>query len=69
VLNATPAVPAPVPNALSEEGVAKMEIDTARSALAAVAAAQTRQDLDPAVRQRLANEEQWLTQRLETLGR
>ena len=69
VLNASPAVPAPVPNALSEEGVAKMEIEAARSALAAVSAAQGRQDLDPAVRQRLANEEQWLTQRLETLGR
>lgn len=69
VLNASPAVPAPVPNALSEEGVGKMGMDAARSALAAVSAAQGRQDLDPAVRQRLENEEQWLTQRLETIGR
>jgi hypothetical protein len=46
-----------------------MAMDAARSALAAVSAAQGRQDLDPAVRQRLENEEQWLTQRLETIGR
>ena len=72
VLNASPAVPptpAPVPNALSEDAVAKMGMDVARSALAAVSAAQGRPDLDPSVRQRLENEEQWLTQRLETLGR
>lgn len=69
VLSASPAVPAPVPNALSEEGVGKMDMDTARSALAAVSAARERPDLDPAVRQRLENEERWLTQRLETLGR
>ena len=59
----------PVIEALSEDAVAKMGMDVARSALAAVSAAQGRPDLDPSVRQRLENEEQWLTQRLETLGR
>jgi hypothetical protein len=69
VLNASPAVPATVPNAVSQAEVAKMGMDAARGALAAVSAAQGRPDLDPAVRQRLETEEQWLTERLETLGR
>ena len=69
VLTASPAVPATVPNAVSQAEVAKMGMDAARGALAAVSAAQGRPDLDPAVRQRLETEEQWLTERLETLGR
>jgi hypothetical protein len=46
-----------------------MEIEPARTALAQVAAARGRPDLNDATRQRLEAEEQWLVQRLEDLTR
>ena len=68
VLNATPAVP-PIPAATTQVAVSRLEIEPARTALAQVAAARARPDLNDATRQRLDAEEQWLVQRLEDLTR
>lgn len=68
VLNSTPAVP-PIPAATTQVAVSRLEIEPARTALAQVAAARGRPDLNEATRQRLEAEEQWLVQRLEDLTR
>ena len=68
VLDSTSAVP-PIPTATTQAAVARMEIEPARTALAQVAAARGRPDLNDATRQRLEAEEQWLVQRLEDLTR
>ena len=68
VLNSTSAVP-PIPAATTQVAVARMEMEPARTALAQVAAARGRPDLNDATRQRLEAEEQWLLQRLEDLTR
>jgi hypothetical protein len=68
VLNSTSAVP-PIPAATTQAAVSRMEIEPARTALAQVAAARARPDLNDATRQRLDAEEQWLVQRLEDLTR
>ena len=68
VLNSTSAVP-PIPPATTQAAVSRMEIEPARTALAQVAAARARPDLNDATRQRLDAEEQWLVQRLEDLTR
>jgi hypothetical protein len=68
VLNATPAVP-PIPAATTQVAVSRLEMEPARTALAQVAAARGRSDLNDATRQRLEAEEQWLVQRLEDLTR
>ncbi len=68
VLNSTSAVP-PIPTATTQAAVARMEMEPARTALAQVAAARGRPDLNDATRQRLEAEEQWLLQRLEDLTR
>jgi hypothetical protein len=49
--------------------VSRLEVEPARTALAQVAAARGRPDLNEATRQRLEAEEQWLVQRLEDLTR
>lgn len=67
-LNSASAVP-PIPPATSEGAVAKLGVDAARAALAEVAAARGRPDVNEATRQRLEVEEQWLVQRLEDLTR
>jgi hypothetical protein len=68
VLNSTSAVP-PIPAAITQAAVSRMEVEPARTALAQVAAARARPDLNDATRQRLDAEEQWLVQRLEDLTR
>lgn len=68
VLNSTSAVP-PIPTAITQSAVSRMEVEPARTALAQVAAAKARPDLNDATRQRLDAEEQWLVQRLEDLTR
>ena len=68
VLNSTAAVP-PIPAATTQAAVSRMEVEPARTALAQVAAARARPDLNDATRQRLEAEEQWLVQRLEDLTR
>jgi len=68
VLNSTSAVP-PIPAATSQVAVSRLEMEPARTALAQVAAARGRPDLNDATRQRLEAEEQWLIQRLEDLTR
>ena len=68
VLNSTAAVP-PIPTATTQAAVSRMEVEPARTALAQVAAARARPDLNDATRQRLDAEEQWLVQRLEDLTR
>jgi hypothetical protein len=68
VLNSTPAVP-PIPPATTQVAVSRLEVEPARTALAQVAAARGRPDLNEATRQRLEAEEQWLVQRLEDLTR
>ena len=67
-LNSASAVP-PIPPATSEGAVAKLGVDAARAALAEVAAARGRPDVNEATRQRLEAEEQWLVKRLEDLTR
>ena len=67
-LNSTPAVP-PIPAATTQVAVSRLEMEPARTALAQVAAARGRPDLNDATRQRLEAEEQWLVQRLEDLTR
>jgi hypothetical protein len=68
VLNSTSAVP-PIPAATTQVAVSRLEMEPARTALAQVAAARGRPDLNDATRQRLEAEEQWLVQRLEDLTR
>lgn len=68
VLNSTSAVP-PIPAATTQVAVSRLEMEPARTALAQVAAARGRPDLNDATRQRLEAEEQWLVQRLEDLAR
>ena len=68
VLNSTSTVP-PIPAATTQVAVSRLEIEPARTALAQVAAARGRPDLNDATRQRLEAEEQWLVQRLEDLTR
>ena len=68
VLDSTSAVP-PIPTATTQAAVSRMEMEPARTALAQVAAARGRPDLNDATRQRLEAEEQWLVQRLEDLTR
>jgi hypothetical protein len=68
VLNSTSAVP-PIPPATTQVAVSRLEVEPARTALAQVAAARGRPDLNDATRQRLEAEEQWLIQRLEDLTR
>jgi hypothetical protein len=67
-LNSTPAVP-PIPAATTQVAVSRLEMEPARTALAQVAAARGRPDLNDVTRQRLEAEEQWLVQRLEDLTR
>ena len=67
-LNSASAVP-PIRPATSEGAVAKLGVDAARAALAEVAAARGRPDVNEATRQRLEAEEQWLVKRLEDLTR
>lgn len=67
-LNSSSAVP-PIPAAITQVAVSRLEMEAARTALAQVAAARGRPDLNDATRQRLEAEEQWLVQRLEDLTR
>lgn len=67
-LNATAAVP-PIPAAITQVAVSRLELEAARTALSQVAAARGRPDLNDATRQRLEAEEQWLVQRIEDLTR
>jgi hypothetical protein len=54
---------------VSREEVGKMDIGTARAALARISAAREAGGLDEATRNRLEAEEQLLVQRLEDLNR
>jgi hypothetical protein len=65
---ATEAPQAAVPMPLNRATVSRMDMPTAREALAAIAAARARTDLDDALRNRLETEEQWVVDRIAQLG-
>lgn len=64
----TGAPEAAVPMPLNRATVSRMDMATAREALAAIAAARARNDLDEALRNRLETEEQWVVDRIAQLG-
>jgi hypothetical protein len=61
--------PPPIPLPLTRAAVSRMDMTAAREAMAKVVAARGRDNLDPALSQRLESEEQWLVERISDLSR